>query len=121
MTRKQTLKTVLNTAMREDFTIRAYSENNYAFCFAFYKLNDTNNGLLYVHKDDGAPSIDFQYTRKTQRHELLLRRFSRAFGDMIKHGERKEALDIVAHYTEVTKRIFDAKYSIDEELYIYND
>lgn len=119
-----TVRSILRQALQNDYNIEIYNygENSGYYTLSFYHGNSVYNALAYSNINEQANSavIDYQYAKSNKKMNALIVRLCNAINGYMNTKSRWEVLEQeFKHYNDLFHVVFEAKYSIKENLYMY--
>lgn len=119
------LKSALQYALEKDFAIEFYNKNMYSICFNIYRLQDVYNAFIYIDSESGAIDgkdfyINYQYAPKLKEFERIAKKLSNAL-DGLRVDSLEKYLPILEKYKARAVKVFEAKYSIENNLYTFSE
>lgn len=119
------LKAALQYALEKDFTIEYYNTNTFSVCFNIYRLQDVYNAFIYINSECGAINgkdfyINYQYAPQIKEFERIAKKLAIAL-DGLRVDNLKKYLPIFEKYKTRALKIYDAKYSIENNLYTHSE
>lgn len=116
MTRQAILKTNLYNLLQNDIAIDIYNHQNDMIVFSFFHLSSVYNGLIWYNTKENTYTIDFQYHDYTKKTEKLLIKFL----ESCKINIISFIFQEVEYFRNLSKQLFDCKYSLDIDLHVFN-
>lgn len=117
MTKQEIFKTNIYNILKKDIAIEIYNQQNETIIFSFFHLDSCYNGLIWYNTKTNIYNIDFQYHDYTKTLDKLLTKIM----DNIKWFKYDYIKKEIAFYRALSKKIFDAKYSLDIVLHTINE
>ena len=118
---KTELKNNLLYLFNNDFRLEQYNENAQGGLFNFFHLSECYNALIYYNFDDVYIKTDLQYTQKiTVLAQRKAEKCARAYIMLVKQGKRATAEKIIDYFVNLSRKVFQYKYSIENDINFYN-
>lgn len=118
------IRSILRQGLQNDYNIELYNFSEYSgyYTISFYHGNSVYNALAYAstHERDNSTCIDAQYAKSNQKMNILVKRLCNNINKFISNGGKWSIIETeFEHYNKLFEMVFNAKYSISENLYCY--